>query len=250
MRTWGSQGTWRFLSAELLLYPQIPHSFIHDIESAYFVLLSIGLEKMPTENQKQFASNILYDIMDARRYESGGGMQKYFFMTLPTALRNFKIPSNPKFGSLMRTLHGKLSSRYQQLENLQKNKENKENKENDEDNEDDEDDEDNEDNEDDEMTARNLAALQLPSFVTKEQYAECAFKHNTFINIIIKALKSRRWPTGDFAVDQHILRPNSDVALAASSSKRSRLQYESENNGSSLKPGSHSFKRLNSSSPA
>jgi hypothetical protein len=42
--TWGhGGGTWPFMAAaaELIVEPHIPHSFLHDLKSAYFVLLSM-----------------------------------------------------------------------------------------------------------------------------------------------------------------------------------------------------------------
>ena len=130
-------------------------------------------------------ANILRDIVDSRRYESRGGYQKFLFMQYPGSMRQFSIPSNEPFTTLMHDLHETLNSRYTEKEQQIRAKQ---------------------------------PVVPLPSFVTETQYEELAFKHDVFIKIIEKALDSPGWPADDHAIVRHILRSNSDITPVESGS--------------------------------
>ena len=76
----GPQGTWPFMAAELFLSPEIAHSFLHNLESTYFVLLFHGITNIKHTLPKGLAANIFHDILNSRCYGQGGGIQKFFFM--------------------------------------------------------------------------------------------------------------------------------------------------------------------------
>jgi Fungal protein kinase len=77
-----SQGTWKFIAAALLRYLNIQHSFVHDLESFFYVLLYLGILYLPSTWVEAQRSNFLDCIMNSRRFgERGvGGMGKWCFM--------------------------------------------------------------------------------------------------------------------------------------------------------------------------
>jgi Fungal protein kinase len=189
MRTW-VQGTWPFMAAELILEPHIPHSFLHDLESTYYVLLFHGITNMKHNSPPGFSANILYDVLDSRRYDQRGGLQKFGFILGAFAITQYNAPSNNHpFTSLIHSLHLKLRERYLQL---------------------------------DDASANRLAAPRLPSFMTPAECKATNFGHDALIEIFDKELKSPDWPADDRATRQIILRSNSELALLGSGSKRSR----------------------------
>jgi hypothetical protein len=203
------------MAAELVKNPRIPHSFVHDLESAYFVLLSHGIRNMNHTLPEGEAASMVHDILDSRRYGSGGGLPKFYFMNSWSSMSEYEIPSNKPFATLLHELHIKHNTRYIQLDSKS-------------------------------LSAEELANLR-PSFMTPEALMADDFNHEVFIDIMDKALKSEGWPTDDHAVSRHILRSNSSIALSLikSSSERSRTWDEDGSNTSTNDRGS---KRLNSGS--
>lgn len=153
----GSQGTWPFMAAELFLSPEIAHSFLHDLESTYFVLLFHGITNMKHTLPKGLAANIFHDILNSRRYGQGGGIQKFFFMLQSSSVGQYSVPSNEPFTRLIHNLHIKLNARYFQL---------------------------------DHAPQEILPQLRLPSFMTPAECMAANFGHDAFIKIFDDVLSS------------------------------------------------------------
>jgi len=164
------------MATELIVAPNIPHSFLHDLESAYFVLLFQAITNMNHTLPEGDGGNIIHDILDSRRYKKNGGKQKYGFMTQIAILWEYDIPSNKQFISLLRKLHLKLRDRYLQLDGA---------------------------------LVTDQPATRLPSFMTPAECTATGFGHDAFIKIFDEELKSSHWPADDQATAQCVLRSNS-----------------------------------------
>jgi hypothetical protein len=216
----GSQGTWRFMAADLITNSRIDQTFVHDLESAFHVLLYHAICNMNHSLTEGQAANMVHDFLNARRYAENGGYQKFFFMSLPGAIDNYDCPSNAPFTKLLSDLHDKHLSRYILISGGRPGSINPKVA----------------------VSAIALAQAQPPSFVTPDVYWENDFRHDIFIDIIDQALGSDGWPEDDRAIAQRIIRSNSSIARSASSSKRSRTWSEG---GSKMSTTGRSYKRLN-----
>ena len=156
----GSQGTWRFIAAELIDDPNTPHSFVHDLESAYYILLNHSVHYMEHSWTLARVSNFIKDTLDLRRYDGEGGLQKLHFIVARFGLGSnpFNIPENQPLMALLKNLYEKHMSRYQ---------------------------------------TPNLPDKRLPSFVAHEIYMENEFRHQVFIDMMDDALNSPSWPNND-----------------------------------------------------
>ena len=105
------QGTWQFLAAELINDPQINQTFIHDIESAFLILLWVSVCYLESTFNTANRSDFVDTIFNPRVYGSSGGMTKANFM----ASDEWSMPSFPKNGpltNLLREMKFRLSFRY------------------------------------------------------------------------------------------------------------------------------------------
>jgi hypothetical protein len=111
------QGTWQFMAADLVDDPTIPQTFIHDLESTFWVLLWVVLSYMETNWTDATCSSILKDMMSPRIYHSSsgatGGRNKMSFLTSPRSLFDLEVYNNPIIHELLDTLRQYLSSRYE-----------------------------------------------------------------------------------------------------------------------------------------
>ena len=175
------------MAAELIVEPGVSHSFLHDLESTYFILLFHCITNMKHGLSKGAAANLFHDVLDSRHYTQDGEWQKYGFMLQKKWISKYNIPSNRPFTSLICNLHSKFKERYWQLELKEDEDESK---------------------------------PSLPSFIMPAECMATNFGYDVFIEIFDKQLGSSDWPAGDKAISQRILNSNSNVTLAGSGLKR------------------------------
>lgn len=78
------------MAAELIQHPETPQTFIHDLESAFWVLIWVVVSYMPTNMDAGKRSNFLKDIMSPKVYDkSSSGLEKLSF------LRSRAVPTVP-----------------------------------------------------------------------------------------------------------------------------------------------------------
>jgi hypothetical protein len=97
------------------------------------------------------SANIAHNILDSGHYKQNGGNQKFSFMAQITMLWEYNIPSNKPFIYLIHNLHLKLHERYLQVDDAI-------------------------------VKGLLLAAPQLPSFVTNEEYNNSTFRHEALMS--------------------------------------------------------------------
>jgi Fungal protein kinase len=182
----GSQGTWEFMAADLVACTSNVHTFIHDLESAYWVLMSQAVRNMHSEWSKSIRSSFVNEVLHAKRYGQSGPAKLERFAN-PYSWTDFVLPSNKPLTQLLRSLKFELIQRYfPQIE----------------------------------------AACTLQEFVDPKEYEKLRYKHDKIIEIFTIALQSPGWPEEDLPIKQPIARSYSAQAMSSSSSKRSRPTAE------------------------
>ena len=194
--------------------PRIPHSFVHDLESAYLVLLYTSACHINHMWSGAHIANLVYDILGGRRYKSAGGVQKNCFMMSMLGILDFEITSNKPLTSLIRNLHCKHMDRHFPF-NFPMT-----------------------------LSEEKRAILRPPTFVDHDKYWENDFRHQVFLDIFDAALESPGWPTeNDKAIQLDIPRSDSNTAREVFAPKRSRSAIE---DGGSTGISERSSKWLNS----
>jgi hypothetical protein len=102
------------MAAELIQHPETPQTFIHDLESAFWVLIWVVVSYMPTNMDAGKRSNFLKDIMSPKVYDkSSSGLEKVDFLwrrEVPT------VPGVENIGFLLSELIKLFAFRYPVVE--------------------------------------------------------------------------------------------------------------------------------------
>ena len=113
-----AQGTWQFLAAELIQNPRIEHTFCHDLESAFYVLLWIIILYVKNSWNTGERAATIRQVLMPEQYGETGGCGKAAWMSFPGALRNFNVPSNEPLTFLLKSYKNTLSVLYNKPEAL------------------------------------------------------------------------------------------------------------------------------------
>lgn len=54
-----NQGTWPFMAADLIADPKIPQTFVHDLESAFYVMFWLSLKYLPSSYDPSKRDSVL-----------------------------------------------------------------------------------------------------------------------------------------------------------------------------------------------
>ena len=182
--TLASQGTWDFIAADLLNNDRLQHSFVHDLESFFYVLLYLSLTYLPTDWDRGRQSSVLNTILDPRRFgETGSGAYgKLLFMKgSVSALDELTFASNEPLTKLVEGLMKVLSERYRD----------------------------------------GRYKTSMPSFVSKDVYDAFEPRHDHIIKLFNQALESDGWPENDRNPTPVTLLSISSIAALRGRSKRS-----------------------------
>jgi hypothetical protein len=205
----GQQGTWQFLAVDLMRNPNITQTFIHDLESVFYLLLFLALRYMQTSwqakpSQLSYALNV---IMNPPAYGGIGGSPRLWFMRSPLEPEEFEVLDggskplcNQPFTALMYDLKTFLAERHSLPQ-----------------------------------------ATHGSIFLDIDAYEKVKYRHDAIIEIFDTALSSSRWPENDAATPQPIVDFESAVSSQYTSSERSSSTYESS--GSSAGSGGRNPKR-------
>jgi Fungal protein kinase len=108
------QGTWQFMAGDLVHNHGISQTFLHDLESAFWVLLFMTLSYIKTTYTTKHRSILLKQTMSPININGCGGVDKINFMANKKALIGLEMPDNPKVTVVLRFLHLKLGEQYRQ----------------------------------------------------------------------------------------------------------------------------------------
>ncbi|KAM6490106.1 hypothetical protein JOM56_014425 [Amanita muscaria] len=86
-------GTWQFMAADLVLDPKKPHTFVHDLESAFFVLLLQSLQYLPSSWCEDTRNSIIQTVFNPPVFGNSGGINKLTFMQ-SKATKSMKLSFN------------------------------------------------------------------------------------------------------------------------------------------------------------
>ena len=176
------------MAADLVQRSSIPHTFIHDLESAFWVMLWVVILYMPSSWDIGDRLYFLKETMSPRVYDNSGGRNKLYFMQTEDPISGLELKQNPIILDLLNSLKKTLSIRHWQRPS--------------------------------EVSGFDPLAIKaemdgsgtLESPVSLgdkiQEYdalMECLKDHKIVLNMINKALKTPGWPDNDTANPQPLL---------------------------------------------
>lgn len=190
------------MAADLVQSSTIPHSFVHDLESAFWVLVWVAVSFMQGNWSAEEVSSFLRDTMSPRAYNSSGGRSKLFVMQIGNSI-GYEVLDNKPLTTLIEELRRVLSSRHQLMLD----------------------------------TPTSINALVVKASIEKttttvpaetqhvknaelEANRDCLKNHHVILGMIKAALNASGWPSDDAAERQPILMSDSCWSSARSSSKK------------------------------
>ena len=205
------QGTWQFMAGDLIADPKIQHTFAHDLESFFWVLLWIVLTWVKNGSEDRNCSSFIHGTMNPKIFNGSGGPSKKLFLTsalaLGDVLHGFSLPENEPLFSLLVALKGTVGKRYLRSENLTVE------------------------------PAKKAVAFTIAGRVNQPDNSPNAVgtaasnsktlrSYGAVTSIFSKALSSEGWPSSDMGEVQNILPSSSSVRASHSGSKRLRSAVE------------------------
>ena len=100
------------MAADLVQHSNIIHTFIHDLESAFWVILWLAFSHMSNLWSTEDRSSFLNETMSPWVYGDSSGRGKCFFSRDPHLLLDFSITNNTILTNLLLSLKKTLSVRY------------------------------------------------------------------------------------------------------------------------------------------
>jgi serine/threonine protein kinase len=179
---YSQQGTWQFMAADLVHAPNTPHLPMHDLESAFWILMWIALTYMHSNWSVGTRSSFIKETMNPKVFVSSGGQNKLFFMQARVTLRSFAVDQNLQLTRLIRNLKDFFTDYHEENASAQV---------------------------DDSSPKLDDPEAELTD-------------HQKVLEIFNNALKSPDWPDNDGAQLQYIVPSNDVQISMHSSSKRSR----------------------------
>src|SRR5258707_1561613 len=99
------QGTWQFMARDLVQQFNIWHTFAHDLESFFWVLLWIVLTRVPTYYTDAVHSGFIHGTMSPKVCSGSRGSTKMNFLVssrmLEERVEDFHLPNNPSLHALL-----------------------------------------------------------------------------------------------------------------------------------------------------
>lgn len=104
------------MAGDLVERLDIRHTFAHDIESFFWVLLWIVLTRVQTFYSDAARSNFIHQTMNPKVCCGSGGSTKTTFLVSPRMLEesvdDFRLPNNPSLCALLVEMKGTVADRY------------------------------------------------------------------------------------------------------------------------------------------
>src|SRR5258708_986047 len=113
------QGTWQFMARDLVQQFNIQHTFAHDLESFFWVLLWIVLTWVPTYYTDAVCSGFIHRTMSPKVCSGSGGSTKMNFLVssymLEERVEDFRLPNNPSLHALLVEMKHTVADQYLSL---------------------------------------------------------------------------------------------------------------------------------------
>ncbi len=113
------QGTWQFMAGDLIQQFNIWHTFAHDLESFFWVILWIVLTQVQTYYTDAVCSSFIHRTMSPKVCSGSGGSMKMNFLVsshmLEERVEDFCLPNNPSLCALLVEMKHTVTDRYLSL---------------------------------------------------------------------------------------------------------------------------------------
>jgi hypothetical protein len=74
------QGTWQFIAADLVMDPKINHTFVHDLESAFYVVLWLSIKFLPNSWSASTRRFVMSQLFNPDAFPTVGSSSKRNWM--------------------------------------------------------------------------------------------------------------------------------------------------------------------------
>jgi hypothetical protein len=108
------QGTWLFMAADLVESPGTRQTFVHDLESFFWVLLWIVLTQVPCNWEIGRRSRFISETMSLKVYGETGGEAKKIYLRAKENLSegDIEIPNNTTLRELLKGFMDSVGARH------------------------------------------------------------------------------------------------------------------------------------------
>ena len=97
-----TQGTWQFIAADLVMDPKINHTFVHDLESAFYVVLWLSIKFLPNSWSASTRRFVMSQLFNPDAFPTVGCSSKRNWMrNAVSEIGNFNITGNEALQSLL-----------------------------------------------------------------------------------------------------------------------------------------------------
>jgi hypothetical protein len=103
------------MAADIVASPNVVHTFIHDVESAFWVLVWMTCAYLPISWDVGQRSSFMKETMSPRVFLNTGGVNKRTFLTAESVFDSITVIENDIFTSLLCYLKGVLRVRHLSL---------------------------------------------------------------------------------------------------------------------------------------
>lgn len=204
-----NQGTWQFMAADLIADPKISQTFVHDLESAFYVMFWLSLKYLPNSYSPSKRGSVLSSVFNPIPVDSPlsrmdsptnlgslhdrGNDSKVNWMANSEDVESFKVAGNDPLSGLLLSLKNMLGPRHVSANTV------------------------------------NAVLAQLDDTLREKFSRMRSVEYSQFRDKLDSALKEQ-WPHDDSAQLQEINLPSNLQIGALSGSKRSRSIFFASHN--------------------
>jgi hypothetical protein len=106
------------MAADLIRDPRIDHTFVHDLESAFYVILWLCIKFLPNNWNGAVRSLVMNDLFNPPTFKLVGSQAKVNWMARAVAQTDgFYVDGNPILSGLITSLAPYFQARYKKKDN-------------------------------------------------------------------------------------------------------------------------------------
>ena len=110
------------MAADLIANSKINHTFVHDLESAYYVVFWLSIRLLSNSWTPQKRAMVMHELFNPLAFSDEGACSKQDWMATssPTYTMTFEVVGNPVLTGLIRSLNQHFHARHEYLANQDK----------------------------------------------------------------------------------------------------------------------------------
>lgn len=193
------------MAGDMVEDPNVVHTFMHDLESAFWVLLYVAMVYVRSSWNIGERSSFIKDTMSPRVFLGTGGKNKRYFMEARGALREFIVTNNRVFTAFLGALKLFFATRYAFMRRDNQAS-----------------DASNVIDASDFIVGIDPTAKSTNSQQPSEEWRNALKDHRAILEMFKHALSRNEWPDNDPAERQPLVTSNDVEISMRSSTKRSR----------------------------